>query len=320
MHVRVRSGRVRERRLSGRGGGADRARRPRVVLARLHRQRMGYARAVAAKLGLGFASDVHASVLEGDAVVATRAFYGAKLSAEVEFPGRPAGAADAAPPRGSPRRGPAAPPVSDRRSTCRSPRARGTSGSREAASAATSTSRRPTSCSRSAAASADSENVAQFEELAEQARRDARASRARWSTPGWCRARARSASRARRSSRRSTSRSASRARSSTSPACDRRTRSSPSTPTRRRRSSASRTTARSPTSSTSPEELRRSSFVEMTDARDRSGASPAWLEVLWYVLAAISTASSPTGVARPLRQVPARAARRPPHAGCPGGV
>ena len=51
---------------------------------------MGYAGAVAAKLGLGFASDVFAVSRDGDAVVATRAFYGAKVHGEVEFPaGRP---------------------------------------------------------------------------------------------------------------------------------------------------------------------------------------------------------------------------------------
>lgn len=47
---------------------------------------MGYAPALAAKLGLGFASDVF-SVKNGDgSLVATRAFYGAKVNAEVEFP------------------------------------------------------------------------------------------------------------------------------------------------------------------------------------------------------------------------------------------
>jgi electron transfer flavoprotein alpha subunit len=45
---------------------------------------------VAAKLGLGFASDVLALAEEDGAIVATRAFYGAKVHGEVEFPaGRP---------------------------------------------------------------------------------------------------------------------------------------------------------------------------------------------------------------------------------------
>jgi electron transfer flavoprotein alpha subunit len=48
---------------------------------------MGYGPAVAVKLGLGFASDVHGVALEGDAVIATRSFYGSKVSAELEFPG-----------------------------------------------------------------------------------------------------------------------------------------------------------------------------------------------------------------------------------------
>jgi electron transfer flavoprotein alpha subunit len=49
---------------------------------------MGYAPALAAKLGLGFASDVFALGGEDGAVVATRAFYGAKVHAELEFPGK----------------------------------------------------------------------------------------------------------------------------------------------------------------------------------------------------------------------------------------
>jgi electron transfer flavoprotein alpha subunit len=47
---------------------------------------MGYGPALAAKLGLGFASDVFAVRDEGG-LVATRAFYGSKVQAEVEFPG-----------------------------------------------------------------------------------------------------------------------------------------------------------------------------------------------------------------------------------------
>jgi electron transfer flavoprotein alpha subunit len=62
-------------------------RKPRVVLTGFTVNAMGYAAAVAAKLGLGFASDVHGVALEGDSVVATRSFYGGKVDAEVEFPG-----------------------------------------------------------------------------------------------------------------------------------------------------------------------------------------------------------------------------------------
>lgn len=61
-------------------------RKPRVVLLGFTVNAMGYASAVAAKLGHGFASDVHGVSLEGDAVVATRSFYGGKVHAEVEFP------------------------------------------------------------------------------------------------------------------------------------------------------------------------------------------------------------------------------------------
>jgi electron transfer flavoprotein alpha subunit len=49
---------------------------------------MGYGPALAAKLGLGFASDVFTLRREDSGVVAERAFYGAKVHAELEFPGR----------------------------------------------------------------------------------------------------------------------------------------------------------------------------------------------------------------------------------------
>ena len=62
-------------------------RKPRVTLLGFTVNSMGYGPAVAVKLGLGFASDVHGIALEGDAVVATRSFYGSKVSAELEFPG-----------------------------------------------------------------------------------------------------------------------------------------------------------------------------------------------------------------------------------------
>jgi len=63
------------------------SRQPRVTLLGFTVNSMGYGPAVAVKLGLGFASDVHGVVLEGDAVIATRSFYGSKVSAELEFPG-----------------------------------------------------------------------------------------------------------------------------------------------------------------------------------------------------------------------------------------
>jgi electron transfer flavoprotein alpha subunit len=59
-----------------------------IVLVGFTVDSMGYAPALAAKLGLGFASDVFAVRNDGGAVVAERAFYGAKVHAEVEFPGK----------------------------------------------------------------------------------------------------------------------------------------------------------------------------------------------------------------------------------------
>jgi electron transfer flavoprotein alpha subunit len=62
-------------------------RSPRVTLLGFTVSGMGYGPAVAANLGLGFASDVFAVGLEDDAVVAQRAFYGGKVHGEIEFPG-----------------------------------------------------------------------------------------------------------------------------------------------------------------------------------------------------------------------------------------
>jgi electron transfer flavoprotein alpha subunit len=65
-------------------------REPEVVLLGFTVNSMGYAGAVAAKLGLGFASDVFALSRDGGSLVATRAFYGSKVHGEIEFPpGRP---------------------------------------------------------------------------------------------------------------------------------------------------------------------------------------------------------------------------------------
>ena len=60
---------------------------PRAVLMGFTVDAMGYAPALAAKLGLGFASDVFALRDEGGEIVAERSYYGAKVNAEVEFPG-----------------------------------------------------------------------------------------------------------------------------------------------------------------------------------------------------------------------------------------
>ncbi|MGH3016363.1 MAG: electron transfer flavoprotein subunit alpha/FixB family protein [Gaiellaceae bacterium] len=60
---------------------------PSAVLMGFTVDSMGYAPALAAKLGLGFASDVLALREEGGEIVAERSYYGAKVNAEVEFPG-----------------------------------------------------------------------------------------------------------------------------------------------------------------------------------------------------------------------------------------
>jgi electron transfer flavoprotein alpha subunit len=61
-------------------------RRPRVILLGFTVNSLGYGPAVATKLGLGFASDVFAVRPDGDSLIATRAFYGSKVHAELEFP------------------------------------------------------------------------------------------------------------------------------------------------------------------------------------------------------------------------------------------
>lgn len=63
---------------------------PDVVLLGFTVNSMGYAGAIAAKLGLGFATDVFGIELIDGSVVATRAFYGSKVHGQVDFPtGRP---------------------------------------------------------------------------------------------------------------------------------------------------------------------------------------------------------------------------------------
>ena len=61
-------------------------RRPDVTLLGFTVNSMGFGPAVAAKLGTGFASDVFGVTRDGDAIVATRSFYGSKVQAELEFP------------------------------------------------------------------------------------------------------------------------------------------------------------------------------------------------------------------------------------------
>ena len=61
-------------------------REPDVVVAGFTVNSMGFAPAVAARAGFGFASDVFAFSVSDGQVVARRAFYGAKVHAEVELP------------------------------------------------------------------------------------------------------------------------------------------------------------------------------------------------------------------------------------------
>jgi electron transfer flavoprotein alpha subunit len=64
------------------------ARKPAVVLVAHSVDSFGYAAALAARLGLGFATDVfRVERIDGD-LVATRGGYGQKVNVEVDFPGR----------------------------------------------------------------------------------------------------------------------------------------------------------------------------------------------------------------------------------------
>jgi electron transfer flavoprotein alpha subunit len=62
-------------------------RQPQTALLGFTVNSMGYGPAVAAKLGLGFASDVFSIDAQASGLVVERAFYGSKVHAEVEFPG-----------------------------------------------------------------------------------------------------------------------------------------------------------------------------------------------------------------------------------------
>ena len=63
-------------------------RKPEVVLVAHSVDSFGYAAALAAKLGLGFATDVFKIERDGGELVATRGGYGQKVNVEVDFPGR----------------------------------------------------------------------------------------------------------------------------------------------------------------------------------------------------------------------------------------
>jgi electron transfer flavoprotein alpha subunit len=63
-------------------------RKPEVVLVAHSVDSFGYAAALAAKLGLGFATDVFKVERDGADLVATRGGYGQKVNVEIDFPGR----------------------------------------------------------------------------------------------------------------------------------------------------------------------------------------------------------------------------------------
>jgi hypothetical protein len=74
-------------------GALIEARRPEVVLVAHSVDSFGYAAALAAKHGFGFATDVFKLDRIDGELVATRGGYGQKVSVEVDFPGREHGAA-----------------------------------------------------------------------------------------------------------------------------------------------------------------------------------------------------------------------------------
>ena len=63
-------------------------RKPTVTLLGFTVNSMGFGPALAAKLGFGFATDVFALRQDGGSLLAERAFYGSKVHAELEFPGK----------------------------------------------------------------------------------------------------------------------------------------------------------------------------------------------------------------------------------------
>jgi electron transfer flavoprotein alpha subunit len=62
--------------------------RPSLILLASTSNSLSFAAAVATTSELGFASDVHGLRAEDGAVVAARSFYGGKVDAEIDFPGR----------------------------------------------------------------------------------------------------------------------------------------------------------------------------------------------------------------------------------------
>jgi electron transfer flavoprotein alpha subunit len=69
-------------------GALIEARKPDIVLVAHSVDSFGYAAALAAKLNLGFATDVFKAERIDGALVATRGGYGQKVNVEIDFPGR----------------------------------------------------------------------------------------------------------------------------------------------------------------------------------------------------------------------------------------
>ena len=88
--------------------------RPALVLTGFTVNGMGWAPALAARLGLGFASDVVAVRDEGGGAVAERELYGAKVRAELEFPGHETVVLMLRPTTWPPAQGTGSAPVSER--------------------------------------------------------------------------------------------------------------------------------------------------------------------------------------------------------------
>ena len=141
-------------------------RSPDVVLVGFTVNGMGYAPALAAKLGIGFASDVFALRRDGDDLVAERSFYGSKVNAEIDFPGHDRVLLMIRPTSWPPAEGAGGAVEAELEASISGSRARH-STSRRSLRAATWTSRRPTSCSRSGRGVGEKENLGQFEGLAE---------------------------------------------------------------------------------------------------------------------------------------------------------
>ena len=175
---------------------------------------MGYGPALAAKHGLGFASDVFAVREEDGGLVAERSFYGAKVNGELEFPGHDTVVLLLRPTSWAPAEGAGSASVTAVDAPPATSRARHQDWvEAQAGDVDITTADFLLSVGRGVG---DKENLGQFEELAESMGATLSSSRPLVDA-GWMPSPDRSASQGRPSSRRSTSPSGSRAPSSTSP-------------------------------------------------------------------------------------------------------